>query len=100
MAAITDFDAWLGCHDFEDFNDVYSLYHSVSEVGDWGLFKTVRGRKDGTYIVHSDICDDDLLLASQAAHDYFLNVIEMKYCGPEMDIEGWYAYKHAMAKED
>ena len=100
MAATTDFRAWLDCQDFDDFEEIYSLYHSVLEVNEWGIFKTVHGRKEGSYIVHSTICDDDLLLASQKAHDYFLSEIEKIYCGPEMDIESWYAVKHAMEKDD
>lgn len=99
MAAITDFDAWLLCHDLRDYNDVFSLYRSVADVDEMGIFKTVRGRKSGTYIVSSCVCDEDLLLASEQAYQYFLDVIEKRYCD-EMDIEGYYAYHHAMEKDD
>lgn len=30
--AITDFDLWFDSFDLSDFNDVYSLYHSVSGI--------------------------------------------------------------------
>ena len=97
--AITDFGAWLNCVDLSDYNDVYSLYLSVNGVDECGGFKTVTGRKAGTYIVQACECDDDLLLASEAARDYFLSIIEMKYCG-DMDIEAYYAINHAIEKDD
>lgn len=39
------------------------------------------------------------MLASEAARQTFLSIIEDKYC-EGMDIEGYYAYHHAMEKGD
>lgn len=97
--AITDFGAWLNCVDLSDYNDVYSLYRSVKDVDEYGGFKTVAGRKAGTYIVHACECDDDLLLASEAARAYFLSIIEMTHCG-DVDIEAYYAFNRSNEKDD
>jgi len=40
--AITDFDFWLDNNDLSNFNDVYSLYHSVSGI--FSLFKRGSNR--------------------------------------------------------
>lgn len=97
--AITDFDLWLDNVDLSDFNDVYSLYHSVSGIEDWGSFRTERGRGSQNLLVHSYDCDESLLLASDKARDAFLKKIEDKYC-EGMDIESYYGYHHAMEKDD
>lgn len=99
MATITDFKTWLDCNDLSDFNDVYSLYHSVQDVEKWAGFSTERGKKEGVYIVKSVECDDNLLLASENARSTFLSVIESRYC-EGMDIETYYIYHHGIAKDD
>lgn len=97
--AITDFDLWLDNVDLTDFNDVYSLYHSVSGIEDWGAFRTERGRGPQQLLVHSSDCDEALLLASDKARDAFLKKVEDDYC-EDMDIESFYGFHHAMEKDD
>ena len=97
--ATTDFDLWLDSVDLSDFNDVYSLYHSVSDIEDWGPFKTERGRGSQQLLVHSYDCDEPLLLASDKAREAFLKKVEDKYC-EDMDIESYYGFHHAMEKND
>ena len=99
MATITDFNEWLDGIDLSDFNDVYSLYHSVADVEEWGCYNTIKGKADGQYIVSSIECEDKLLLASEKARDYFLNTIEKQYC-EDMDIESYYGFHHAMEHDD
>lgn len=100
MATITDFNDWLDGIDLSDFNDVYSLYHSVSDVEEWGCFNTIKGKAEGQYIVSSIECSDiNLFLASEKARDSFLSTIEKKYC-EDMDIESYYGYHRAMEKDD
>lgn len=99
MATITDFDTWLEGNDLSDFNDVYSLYHSVAEVEEWGGYKTIKGKDAGQYIVSSSECEEDLFLASEKAREYFLKTIEKQYC-EDMDIEGYYGFHHAMERDD
>lgn len=97
--AITDFDLWLDNNDLSDFNDIYSLYHSVSGIETWGAFKTERGRANQQLLVHSYECDEPLLLASDKARDAFLKKIEDTYC-EGMNIESYYSFYHAMEKDD
>ena len=97
--AITDFLCWLDCNDLTDYNDVYSLYSSVNDIGEYAGFKTEKGNKAGSRIVHSIECDDDLFLASNLAVNAFLNLIRNKYCNG-MDIEAYYAMERSKEKDD
>ena len=100
MAAITDFQAWLECADLESYEEVYSLYRSVADCSDYGLFNTqIANGKDNGWIVTASYLDDTLHLCSEKAKDTFLSMIEKRYCG-DMTMEGWYAYKREMEKED
>ena len=51
------------------------------------------------WIVTASYLDDTLHLCSEKAKDTFLSMIETRYCG-DMTMEGWYAYKREMEKED
>lgn len=101
METITDFDAWLSCIDLSDFNDVYSLYHTVADLNDWSSFeisikKTTKGPM---YFLKSNECDDILMFASEKARKAFLYKIERAYCG-DMGNEEYYAYHHSMERDD
>ena len=101
MATITNFSAWLSCIDLSDYNDIWSLYHTVSDLSEYSSFKIdVKEETNGTkYFLKSVECDDTLMLASEAARQTFLSIIEDNYW-EGMDIEGYYAYHHAMEKDD
>ena len=96
---MTDFEEWINFHELTDYNDVYCLYHSVADIEEWGLFKTVHGRGKDKYVLKSTVCDDPLLILSETARTTFLNMVEKKFCG-ELDIESWYNFSHANDKED
>lgn len=98
MSSTTNFQEWLDGTDLSDYNDVYSLYCSVSNVANFGSYDTVKADRGG-YVVTS--CDNDmsLYLASEIARETFLNVIEDTYC-EDMGIEGYYGYHHAMENDD
>lgn len=101
MATITDFSAWLSCIDLSDYNDVWSLYHTVSDLSDYSSFEIdVKKDSKGTkYFLKSVECDDTLMLASEKARQTFLSMIEASYC-EGTDIEEYYAYHHYMEKDD
>ena len=66
----------------------------------WLLEIDVKEETNGTkYFLKSVECDDTLMLASEKARQTFLSIIETEYC-EGMDIEGYYAYHHAMEKDD
>lgn len=100
MGAITDFDTWLNSTEY-NFEEIYSLYQSVSKTEDWNLFSTTAKQTSSgvQFFVKSDCCDDLLLLASEKARTTFLKHIETKYCG-ELDMESWYGYNYANSKND
>ncbi len=97
--AMTDFKDWTFALDLDDFEEIDSLYRSVKEVDNYGLYRTVRGRKEGTYVVTASFIDDSLFLASEKARDAFLKYIEDTYCGGEPE-EAWYAVEYANSKDD
>lgn len=100
MGAITDFDAWLDSTEY-NFEEIYSLYQSVSKTEDWSLFSTTEKQTSNgvQFFVKSDCCEDLLLLASEKARIAFLKHLEAKYCG-ELDMESWYGYNYANSKND
>lgn len=101
MSAITDFRTWLSDIDLTDYNDVWSLYHTVYDLRGYSSFdiskkETARGNM---YFLTSVECDVPLMLASEKARQTFLSYIENTYCD-DMDIEAYYAYHHSMDKDD
>lgn len=97
---ITDFSAWLECADLEDYEDVYTLYHSLAECADYGMFNTqVASGDSNAWIVRASYMDEALYLCSEKAKDIFLSIIEKHYC-KEMDIESWYTCKRTADKDD
>lgn len=100
MVANTNFSAWLECADLENYEEVYCLYRSVDECADYGMFNTQVAKGDNNgWIVRASYMDETLHLCSEKAKETFLSMIEKQFCG-DMNMEGWYAYCHAMEKDD
>lgn len=97
--SITDFEEWTFALDLENFEEIDSLFQSVKHVSDYGMYRTVEGRRQGTYIVTASFMDDSLFLASEKARSAYLRYIEERYCGGEPE-EVWYAVKYANFKDD
>lgn len=97
--SITDFEAWTSALDLDYYEEIDTLFQSVKQVADYGMYRTVRGRKEGTYIVTASFMDDSLFLASDKARSAYLKYIEDRYCDGEME-EAWYGVKHANEKDD
>lgn len=101
MNTITDFNSWLGCIDLSDYNDVYSLYRTVSDLSPWGSFEIkVKNASAGEqYFLTSCECDDVLMLATEKARIAFLRKLVSDNCG-DLDMESYYSFHHAMEKDD
>lgn len=98
MQATTNFIDWLTEVEPENHEEVYSLYRSINDCDEWSCFKTEEARGNG-WIVSASHMDQPLLLASEKAKKAFLIHIEKAYCD-DLEMEGWYAFMHAMAKND
>lgn len=100
MATIADFKEWLEEIDLTDYDDVDSLYRTVSDLSDYGLFSIQEARgTDNGWILYADGCDDTLHIKTEKARALLLRIIEDDYC-EGMSEEGWYAYHKAMEKDD
>jgi hypothetical protein len=99
MEPTNDFEAWLDGVELEDNEEVYSLYRSVRDCDEFGLFSVKPARGTDSWPLKASHIDQPLLLLSTKAKNAFLGLIEKSYCG-ELDMESWYSYKHAMAKGD
>lgn len=97
MATITDFDAWLDQADPDDYEEIYALYRAVYDPDEFGLYKC--SINNGKYFVKADHCDDTLMLASEKSRSAFLKEMHSRY-KIDGNIESWYAYEKAMAKDD
>lgn len=100
MATTTVFQDWLDQIDFSDYNTVYELYQAVDSCQGYGSFdvEPAKGGND-RWIVSSYDTEDRLLINGEKAKSTFLSIIENNYC-ENMGIEGFYAYHHAMEKDD
>ena len=99
MTTITEFDAWLDAADVEGHEEVYALYYAVSNREEMGMYKC--DVSNGKYLVSADNTDDTLMLVSDEALNAFLSKIESSFGIDDFgDIEGWYAYNRAMARDD
>lgn len=100
MATITDFEAFLDQAEPDDHEEVYALYKAVEDCCDMTFYECERA-PNGQWIVSSPVASDKLRLASQDAKDAFLRLVHERYVNDEgQDIEGWYGYQRAMAKDD
>lgn len=100
METTTDFSAWLSCLDLTNYEEIYSLYRSVADCDEYGMYSTqVANGVNNGWIVKATFLDDALHIASDKAKHMFLSIIAAKYFNG-MDLEGWYAYMHAMEKDD
>lgn len=97
--AIIDFKEWTFALDLDNYEEIDTLYQSVKHVADYGMYRTVEGSKQGTYIVTASFMDDSLYLGSEQIRNDYLKFIEDKYCQGEPE-EIWYAVEHANAKDD
>jgi hypothetical protein len=100
MGTITDFEAWLEQADPDGHEEVYALYQAVSAGEDYGFYEC-KASDDGTkWFLKGGHVEDTLMLASEKARSAFLLLIESKYTDGDMDIESWYDYMRAMAKDN
>ena len=98
--ATDNFDEWFGNVELENYDDVDSLYRTVNDLSDYGMFSIAdaNGTNNG-WILYADGYDITLHIKSQLAKDTFLSIIEKRFC-EGMSEEGWYAYHKAMEKDD
>ena len=99
MATITDFAAWLEQANPDDHEEVYALYRAVADEEEMGLYECSRNAR-GQLFVKANHTDDTLMIASASAKALFLQKMEEQYCDDPSDMESWYGYKRAMAKDD
>ena len=97
--SITDFKEWTFALDLDNFEEIDSLYQSVKHISDYGMYRTVEGKRPGTFIVTASFMDDSLFLASDKARIAYLRYIEETYCKGKQE-EIWYAVERANAKDD
>ncbi|HBS86442.1 MAG: hypothetical protein A2W91_19700 [Bacteroidetes bacterium GWF2_38_335] len=102
MATTSNFKEWVDFVELENYEEIYCIYRSVSDIDEWGAFKCTEKKtsKGSMYFLKCDYCDDTLMLASEKAREYFLKYIESTYVKSDMDIEGWYYFNREMEKND
>ena len=100
MNVTTDFQEWLANVELESHEEVYSLYRAVKDCTSFGIFDVKPAKGSGErWIVTASSIDQSLLIASSDARTAFLQKLTRTYCG-DLDMEGWYSFKHGMAKND
>ena len=97
MATITDFEEWINEADPDSNEEIYALYRAVSDINQNGMYEC--SMNNGKYFVKGDHTENTLMLASEKAYSAFLQYMNV-YFNFEGDIEGWYGFNRAMAKDD
>ncbi len=87
---------WLESLNLDYYEDIYSLYNTVSYKESYGAFSFDQKE---TIKISCDYSDDKLELNNEIERLQFLELIEQEYMD-EMDPEGWYGFKRAMEKND
>lgn len=100
MERTDQFDEWLDTVELEDYDDVDSLYRTVNDLSDYGVFSidAARGENNG-WILKVEGGDMVLHLKTEKARRSFLSILEDRFC-EGMSEEGWYAFHKAMEKDD
>lgn len=93
----TEFLAWLNNVDLENYEEIYSLYRTVVDKENYGLFEI--SEEDNKTILKANHMDETLEFESDEDLSKFADLIEEEYMD-EMGPEGWYAYHRAMEKDD
>ncbi|MCR9017510.1 hypothetical protein [Aquiflexum gelatinilyticum] len=89
--------AWLDGINLEGYEEIYSLYRTVADKEDFGIFNIEEiGNKILISVPH---LDDVLELNSEEERKQFADLIETEYMD-DMDAESWYGFKRAMEKDD
>ncbi len=96
--AITDFNSWLDEASPDDFEEIYCIYRAVADNDSFGCYKCEEN--NGKFFLKADHVSETLMLASEKAKNAFLEQIRKQYCDGTDDIEMWYGYSRAMAKDD
>lgn len=97
---ITDFRSWLLCHVIPtDYTDVYDCYLAIQDKKGNYRFEVKNNIEQGKLFVTPSGTNDTLMIASEKARQTILDMIERNYCDG-MDIEGYWAFHHAMEKDD
>ena len=101
MSTTTDFKEWLGGAEPDSYLEVYALYKAVEGCTSYGIYdvQPAKGSSE-RWIVSASHTDSALLLASSAAREAFLLHVKLTYADRDLDMDSWYSYKHAMAKDD
>lgn len=98
--ATTVFQDWLDQIDLSDYNTVYELYEIVQSLESFGSFNIGQAKGSSErWIVKSFDTDQPLMISGHKARQTFLDIIEDNYC-EGLGIEGFYAFHHAMEKDD
>ena len=73
MATICDFKGWLDFVELENYEEIYCIYRSVTDIDEWGAFKCTEKKtsKGSMFFLKCDYCDDTLMLASEKARELF-----------------------------
>lgn len=99
MPPTMNFQDWLHDVEPEDHEEVYSIYRAVKDGRSFGIFDVKSTRGGVGLILKAAHRDQGLLIATDKAKSAFLAQFVSANCG-NMDMESWYGYRQAMAKDD
>ena len=103
MASMTDFEEWIGAgNEPDDHEEIYALWRAAQgdETGIYDVKSETDGQGNLRKIFIGGPSGDTLALLSPKAITAFRKVIRRYKQDDDLDWEGSYEYRRAMAKDD
>jgi len=88
---------WLNNADLENYEEIYSLYRTVKDKQNYGLFEIIK--RSDKIILKANNLDETIEFNNDDELRKFGDLIVEEYMD-DMDAEGWYAFKKEMEKDD
>ncbi|RZK22447.1 MAG: hypothetical protein EOO43_09580 [Flavobacterium sp.] len=98
MATITDLKEWLKHVDNDDANEMEQLYYAVKNGEEDGFIFSCQSLPSDKYLIRCSYEQEELLLLSSKARDYFLEYLETTYADGDVDANA--AFHRAIEKND
>jgi hypothetical protein len=100
MNLTPDFQKGCDILEPEGPQEVYALFTAAKNRSPFGIYDVKPATGCDRWIVSALGSDEGLLLVSSKALDAFLSHLTRTYCGGDLDMESWFSFEHAMAKDD
>ena len=95
---ISDFNVWLDNLNEPSLEDIYCLYHCITNIEEIGRFK--GSKKQDKIFVSSEINEFTLMLVNENSKNAFLKMLDYRWGNSYGSVNGNYEFHRSMQKEE